>query len=222
MPRTARLYLLNYPHHVTQRGVNKEQIFFDDEDYHVMLKYLKEASEKTSTEIWAYCLMPNHIHLLLVPTIEEGLGRCLHHSTFRYAQYFNKRYERTGRLWQNRYYSSIVEAETYLWAVARYIETNPLRSGLVRSPDEWRWSSASFHLNGTPDELIKKASDWLPEGFKERYREFLLDKADNTFIRKATLSCRPIGTEGFTSNLEALLNVSLKPRKRGRPRKCKN
>jgi putative transposase len=221
MPRRARLYLLNYPHHVTQRGVNKEQIFFDEEDYNFMLKYLKEASDKSSTEIWAYCLMPNHIHLLLVPKIEDGLGKCLHLSTFRYAQYFNKKYERIGRLWQNRYYSSIVEAETYLWAVARYIETNPLRSGLVKSPDEWRWSSASFHLNGAHDKLINKESDWLPESFKTRYREFLFDKADHTLIRKATQSCQPIGTEKFTSKLESLLNISLKPGKKGRPRKAK-
>ena len=219
MPRSIRLYLLDYPHHVTQRGINKEQIFFDEEDYNMMLKYLKEASEKTSSEIWAYCLMPNHIHLLLVPKVEHGLGRCLHLSTFRYAQYFNKKYARTGRLWQNRYYSSIVEVETYLWAVARYIETNPLRSGLVKSPEEWRWSSASFHLNGTPDELIKETSDWLPEVLKARYREFLFDKADNTIIRKATQSCKPLGAESFISKLESLFNISLQPLKKGRPHK---
>lgn len=219
MPRTARLYLIGYPHHITQRSVNKDRVFLEEEDYSFMLECLKNASERGMTDIMAYCLMPNHFHLLAIPKTEGALGRCLHHATFRYAQYFNKKYDRTGRLWQNRYYSTIVDAETYMWTVARYIETNPVRAGLVKSPDDWRWSSAGHHLKGIPDEILTR-SDWLPESMKDSYKAFLLENSDNDMIRACTLSGRPIGSDSFISRLETLFNRPFRPRPRGRPRKC--
>lgn len=218
MPRLPRISLPGYPHHVTQRCINREQVFFDDRDYLFMLECLKIASEKNSSKIWVYCLMPNHFHLLIAPEAEDSLSKTLHHATFRYAQYFNKKYERTGRLWQNRYYSSIIDAENYLWAVARYIETNPVRAALVKNPEEWRWSSAAYHLNNAPDELVSD-SGWLPESLKENYRNFLSQPQDNTIIRKCTLSGRPLGNDSFLNTLETILRISLRPRPKGRPRK---
>lgn len=218
MPRTARLYLIGYPHHIVQRGVNREKVFLNEEDYSFMIECLKSGIEKSSTRLMAYCLMPNHFHLLAVPLSEDGLGRFLHHATFRYAQYFNKKYNRTGRLWQNRYYSSIIDAETYLWAVARYIETNPVRAGLVGNPEEWIWSSAGLHLRGIPDTLIEN-TDWLSESLRENYRSLIMETSDYLAIRKATISCKPLGSDKFIRKLENLFNRPLKPRPRGRP--CK-
>lgn len=218
MPRTARLYLVGHPHHITQRGINRDSIFFDVEDYSFMLDSLKTGIEKSSSDLWAYCLMPNHFHLLVVPRIEEGMGKLLHYATFRYAQYFNKKYNRTGRLWQNRYYSSIVDFEEYLWAAVRYIETNPVRCGLVKTPDEWRWSSARFHIIGESRDMTLP-TEWIPQSLKENYRNYLLEQADDNMIRKAVISGRPLGSDEFIRKLETILNRPIKSRPRGRP--CK-
>jgi putative transposase len=218
MPRIARVVALDYPHHVTQRGTNRSEIFLADRDRLFMLECLKTWSEKTSTEIWAYCLMDNHFHLLLVPRNEGGLGRCLHGVTFRYAQYFNERYERSGRLWQNRYFSCPIDKETYLWAVARYIENNPVRSGLVKTAEDWKWSSASAHVKGIYDRFLTYP-DWLDEKERENYRIFLKEFSDESIIRKATATGRPIGTDEFAEMIGRRLNRMLKPKKGGRPRK---
>ena len=108
MPGIARVVAPNYPHHIARRGTNKTYIFLDDEDRRYFLQSLKDYADRTGTKIWAYCLMGNHFHLRLVPREEQCLGKCLHVATFRYAQHFNKKYERTRRLWQNRYFSYIV------------------------------------------------------------------------------------------------------------------
>ena len=109
MPGIARDVAPNYPHHIARRGTNKTYIFLDDEDRRYFLQSLKDYADRTGTKIWAYCLMGNHFHLLLVPSEEQCLGKCLHG-----AQHFNKKYERTGRLWQNRYFSCIVDERKYL------------------------------------------------------------------------------------------------------------
>jgi len=122
MPRIARLLALNYPHHITQRGNNKEPVFIDDEDKKVYLNILKKYSDQWKFDIWAYCLMSNHVHILVVPREEESLAKGIGVTNLVYTQYFNHRYNRNGRLWQNRFFSTIIEEETYLWAVARYME----------------------------------------------------------------------------------------------------
>ncbi len=99
--------------------------------------------------------MSNHLHLLLEPMDIEGLGRCLHGTTFRYAQYFNGKYNRTGRLWENRYFSTPVDKDAYLWAVVRYIEMNPVRAKMVRKAEDWKWSSARAHIAGNSDGTLQ-------------------------------------------------------------------
>ena len=207
-----------YPHHITQRGTNRSTIFFDDEDRKYFFQYLKDSSEKTEVRVWAYCLMDNHFHLLLEPPNVQNLGRCLHGATFRYAQHYNVKYARSGRLWQNRYFSCTVDKEKYLWAVVRYIERNPVRAKLIKKAEDWKWSSARTHISGRRDDHLS-LFDWLSLSERAEYRRFLSDEDDYDEIRKATSTGRPLGDVSFLEKLEELTGRRLKPQRRGRPRR---
>lgn len=220
MPRIARVVAPNYPHHITQRGTNKTHIFLDDEDRLYFLQGLKVYAKKTGTKIWAYCLMGNHFHLLLIPRDADSLGKCLHGATFRYAQHFNKKYERTGRLWQNRYFSCMVDEREYLWGVVRYIEMNPIRVNLVGKPELWKWSSAKAHVRGEKDPYLSEDS-WLDESERTEYQRFISDESKEDEIRKATSTGRPFGSLEFSERLEKELQRVLRPKKGGRPKKVK-
>jgi putative transposase len=218
MPRIARIVIPDYPHHITQRGTNKEEIFQEEADFIYFLKCLGDSLSKTKTTIWAYCLMPNHFHLLLVPKELVGLGSCLHRTTFLYAQYFNKKYGRIGRLWQNRFFSCPVDKEEYLWAVSRYIEKNPVQAGLVRKVEDWRWSSGRAHLLGESYALIN-LFPWLGESEKKDYRDFMVANGEDNLIRKSTSTGRPLGSLSVIERLEKISGRRLFPKKGGRPKK---
>lgn len=220
MPRIARVVVPNYPHHVTQRGTNRTDIFIDDSDRKYFLQCLKEYANKTESRIWAFCLMNNHFHLLLVPGKAQNLGRCIHGITFRYAQYFNGKYKRTGRLWQNRYFSCIVDKSEYLWAVARYIERNPVRAKITKKAEEWKWSSARARLKGEKN-FILSVDNWLDDTEIDTYRRFVNNEGMENEIRKATSTGRPLGCIKFIEHLEGVLERQLKPAKGGRPKKIK-
>lgn len=218
MPRITRVVVPNYPHHITQRGTNKSDIFINNKDYQYFLKLLNEWSDKTKSQVWAYCLMSNHFHLLITPDSSDGLGRYLHGVTFRYAQYFNSKYGRSGRLWQNRYFSCPVDKDEYLWAVVKYIEVNPVRAGIMKKPEEWKWSSAGEHIKGKTDNNIK-LHNWLREEERKEYAKIILEGSQEEKIRKATSTGRPLCGESFFDKLEAILNRDLRPKKGGRPKK---
>ncbi len=146
MPRIARAVATGYPHHVIQRGNNKEKVFFDKEDRERYLSLLKKYSDKWDSPILAYCLMSNHVHLLTRPDMEESLYKMMQGVTLCYTQYINRKYERTGRLWESRYHSCIVDKERYLWAVARYIEQNPVRAKMVKRVEDYLYSSARARI----------------------------------------------------------------------------
>ena len=207
MPRNSREVAVGYPHHVTQRGNNREPVFFDDEDRWTYLSLLEHYTQKYQVDIWAYCLMTNHIHLLAVPSDSMSLGRGVGLTNMTYTQHINRKYHRSGRLWQNRFFSSIVDTDNYLWAVARYIENNPVTAGLVNTAEDYGWSSAQHHLQKKPDPLLQESS-WLQQTDREAYRKFLTveDKRMSTMIEKATRSGRPICGPKFLSQLEKLLD----------------
>ena len=148
MPRIARIIAAGHPHHITQRGNNRATVFFDDEDRQTYLKLLLKYSQKYTIAIWAYCLMSNHIHLLAVPETETALARGIGLTNLMYTQYLNRKLNQSGRIWQNRFFSCLVENDQYLWAVARYIERNPVKAGLAARRQEYRWSSAKAHVTG--------------------------------------------------------------------------
>ena len=219
MPRIARVCAEGYPHHITQRGNNKEKAFFDDEDKRFYLDALQRYKDKYKMKILAYCLMGNHVHVLAMPEKETSLARGIGGTNLLYTQYINRKYNRSGRLWQNRFFSSVVEKEPYLWAVMRYIEQNPVRARLVKRSEDYEWSSAMAHVSDIKDDVLSKES-WFNEKEIESYREFLTkdDKEINTAIRRATSTGRPFGSEGFIKKLERILKRNLFPKKGGRPK----
>jgi putative transposase len=222
MPRIARVCAIDYPHHITQRGNNKETVFFEDDDRVFYLKTLSKYSHKLEFEILAYCLMVNHVHLLVVPKKEDSLARGIGSANLVYTQYINRKYKRSGRLWQNRFFSTIIEKEPYLWAVARYIERNPVRAGIVKNVEGYVWSSARAHILGKKDDAIS-VKRWFEESELGTYQAFLRDedKKVEALIRKATSTGRPIGSESFVKKLEKILGLNILPKKAGRPKKEK-
>ncbi len=220
MPRIARVCAAGYPHHITQRGNNKEAAFLDDADKRLYLDVLRRYKDKYQMKILAYCLMGNHVHILAVPEKETSLAKGIGGTNLLYTQYINRKYNRSGRLWQNRFFSSVVEHEPYLWAVMRYIEQNPVRAKLVKRAEDYEWSSARAHISGIKDDLLSDESRFNEKKIKS-YREFLREdvKEINTAIRRATSTGRPLGSERFIKKLERILKRDIFPKKGGRPKK---
>lgn len=220
MPRIARAIALNYPHHVTQRGNNRQDVFLCDEDRRYYLELVKKYAVKYHCWVWAYCLMTNHVHLLVVPQKDVGMAKCLQGIALCYTQYFNHRYQRTGRLWESRYYSCIVDKEDYLWGVSRYIEQNPVRAGMVKDVQEYIWSSSRSHIFGEPNQILV-GGNWFDEKERGSYIEFVnkRDKKEEEVIRRNTRVGRPLGGDDFLDKMEGLLSRCLRPKKGGRP--CK-
>ncbi len=222
MPRIARIVAEDYPHHIIQRGNNRETVFLDDNDRETYLKLLSKYSRECGCRIHSYCLMNNHIHLLIVPLNKDSLANMMQKLSLRYTQLFNKKYKRTGRLWECRFHSCLIDREEYLWAVCRYIETNPVRAHIVTSAEKYLWSSARFNMLGGDSYLIGRI--WKTEKERLEYRNFVLESADrlniNT-IRKMTYSGKPLGKQPFLREMEQLLNVDLSEKRAGRPAKEK-
>jgi len=220
MPRIARIIAPGYPHHVTQRGNNRAQVFFDNEDRQTYVGLLAKYAQKYSLQIWAWCLMDNHVHLLVVPENETSLARGIGLTNMVYTQCLNRKLRQSGRIWQNRFFSCVVENNEYLWSVVRYIERNPLKVGLAVRVEDYRWSSAKAHLSGAKDDLLTQP-DWLDASARADYAYFISveDEEQNNAIRKATRTGRLFGSEGFIDNLEYELNRQIRNRKAGRPRK---
>ena len=155
MARTPRVDVAGYAYHITQRGNNRNDCFFDDEDYQFYLDCLLHSAEKYTINIHAYVLMTNHVHLLITPQADGAMSRFIQHVGRKYVRYINDRYARSGTLWEGRYHSEVVDVEKYLLACYRYIELNPVRAGLVDRPSEYKWSSARWHGLGQENRLIR-------------------------------------------------------------------
>jgi len=220
MPRVARICAAGYPHHITQRGNNKEKVFFDDEDKRFYLEVLQRYGNKYGIQILAYCLMGNHVHILGIPDNETSLAKGIGGTNLMYTQYINRKYKRSGRLWQNRFFSAIVEEEPYLWAVMRYIEQNPVRAKIVKRAEEYQWSSAMAHVIGIKDDVLSRQS-WFNDEERREYEKLLRqqDAQIDVAIRRATSTGRPLGSEGFIRKLERTVKRALIPRKGGRPKR---
>lgn len=220
MPRIARIIAPGYPHHITQRGNNRATVYFDDEDRQTYLKLLLKYSRKYDVAIWAYCLMDNHLHLLAVPETDTGLARGIGMTNMLYTQYLNRKLNQSGRIWQNRFFSCIVENDNYIWAAARYIERNPVKAGIAAMAQDYHWSSAAAHITGADDPLLAENS-WLGVGERTGYAAYLQQEEEglDVAIRRATMVGRPFGTEQFIDKLEQSMSQILRPRNPGRPRK---
>ncbi len=223
MPRIARIVGIGYPHHIIQRGNNRQNIFFDQEDKRLYLGWLKKYSLECSCTIHAYCLMNNHVHLLVVPQYNYSLAKTMQKLSLTFTQYINKKYKRTGRLWECRFYSALVDKEPYLWSVGRYIERNPVRAKIVSKPDEYRWSSAKANIIDKEMDFIKPI--WQDDTEREEYNTFLNNpdkEEDIELIKKSTISGKPIGSEEFLKQMVETLGITINTKPKGRPRKKKN
>ncbi|KTE42968.1 MULTISPECIES: transposase [unclassified Sphingopyxis] len=215
MARLPRIVLPGIAHHVTQRGNRRERTFFEDGDYALYLDLLADASRSAGVEIWSYCLMPNHVHIIAVPSDEDGLRRVFRHVHRHYTGYINARLRTTGHLWQGRF-SSVAMDEAHLVAALRYVALNPVRAKLVKTASDWQWSS-SRALCGAEDDGIVIVAPVL-----ERVGDFtaFLDEAfDEAFtyaaLRKAERIGRPVGSLQWLEDMEAKTGRTLKPQKRG-------
>ncbi|HEX8572787.1 MAG TPA: transposase [Allosphingosinicella sp.] len=216
MPRIARLVVPEIPHHVTQRGNRRQRVFFGAADGRLYLRLLREGCAKAGTRVWAWCLMPNHVHLILVPSNEDGLRGALAEPHRRYSATVNQRWGWKGHLWQERFGSFPMD-EAWLIACARYVELNPVRAGLVRRPEDWRWSSASAHLGLGPDALGESGAllERIPH-----WRGLLdggLDDAALAAIRARERTGHALGSAAFLESVKARLGREVAPRPRGRP-----
>lgn len=214
MARLARVVAPGFPHHITQRGNRRQQTFFSDEDYRAYKGLMAEWCGRCGVEIWAYCLMPNHVHLIAVPETEDALTRAIGEAHRRYTRRVNFREGWRGHLWQGRFASFPMD-EAYLLAAARYVELNPVRAGLVPKPESWPWSSARAHLAGTGDDLVRTPP--LLE-MVDGWREFLKDglaSDDADAIRRAERTGRPLGGDPFIAKLEKRLKRTLRKAKPG-------
>jgi putative transposase len=153
MARMPRLVVPGYPHHVTQRGNRRMKTFFGDRDYRYYLELLSDTKEEAGIEVWAYCLMPNHVHFVVVPRLENSLSRLFRFVHRHYSRAINFRKNWKGHLWQERFHSFVMD-EHYLLATVRYVELNPVRANLCHSPEDWPWSSAKAHIQGIDDDIV--------------------------------------------------------------------
>jgi REP-associated tyrosine transposase len=220
MPRIGRAVAAGYPHHIIQRGNNREDVFFEKNDRKQYLSLLKKYATKWTSPIMAYCLMTNHVHLLTKPGAEESLFKMMQGLTLCYTQYINRNYGRTGRLWESRYHSCIVDQEKYLWAAARYIEQNPFRAGMVEKAEDYPYSSAVAHIRGSKDAVL--AEDLFTNENRQDYVALLradVPMKEMELLRYATRTGRPFGTEGFVVEMENKLERRLLQRPKGRPKR---
>jgi REP-associated tyrosine transposase len=214
MARLARVIIPGIAHHVTQRGNGRARTFFGDEDYALYRDLLAEHCRKSDVAVWAWCLMPNHVHLVLVPSDPDGLRRALSAVHRRYAGIIHARRRRTGHFWQGRF-GAVAMDEAHLAAALRYVSLNPVRARLVARAQDWRWSSTRAHLTGKDDGVTARAP------VRERVPDFaqLLaaepDAEAFARLRAAESVGRPLGDDRFLARLERATKRHLKPRKRG-------
>jgi putative transposase len=220
------MYIPGLPYHVVQRGNNREACFIEPENYQFYLELWQQLSVRYGVDVHAYCLMTNHVHFLVTPSTETALSNTMKVVGSRYAQYINKKYRRTGTLWEGRHRASMVQQERYLLACYRYIELNPIRAVMVTRPEEYRWSS--YGSNGWGDdswitphwEYLQLASD--KDERCRVYRDLFsvqLSEENLHLIRKAAHYCQPIGDDRFREQIESRYGLKLGQMSRGRPRK---
>ena len=226
MPRRPRIQLDGAPLHIVQRGQNREPCFFGEEDYLSYLHWLGEALAETECRLHAFVLMTNHVHLLLTPKRAAAVPRLIMSLGRRYVQYINRSHRRTGTLWDSRYKSSPIQAETYLLACMRYIELNPVRAAMVDDPAHYRWTSYRHNGLGQADSRVSPHPLYLALGGADRERQAAYralfrpqpDEAAIDGIRLALNQNQPLGNSRFYARIEKMTGQRREARPRGRPR----
>lgn len=229
MPRQPRYFLPDMPQHVIQRGVDRQATFFAPDDYSLYLRTLADAAQEFECRIHSYVLMTNHTHLLLTPSTERALPLLMQALGRKYVQTINRKYGRTGTLWEGRYKASLIQTDRYLLTCQRYIELNPVRAGMTVSPADYPYSSYAHNALGKSDPIITPQPVYLslgdgPGECQAAYRKLFIDQINAQFInkiRRTTNACLVLGDNGFKDRIESMLGHSVRHRKTGRPRKSR-
>lgn len=214
MARLARVVVPGYPHHVTQRGNRRQQTFFCETDFSAYKVFLAEWCRRCGVEIWAYCLMSNHVHLIATPQTESGLRAAIGEAHRRYTRQINFGHDWRGHLWQGRFASVVLDGP-HLMAAVRYVERNPVRAGICAQAWEYPWSSADAHLNARDDDLVKTAPlmglvpDW------KAYLSCGPSAAEIESLRRHERTGRPLGSPGFVRALSVAAGPLLVSAKAG-------
>ena len=227
MPRMGRAVLPDYPHHIIQRGHNRQVVFAEAGDFERYLETLADFKDIYGVKVYAWCLMTNHVHLLVAPENMAGLGQLMKRLAGRQTRYHNRLEGRTGTLWESRYKSSPVDSDGYLLACARYIELNPVRARMVALPEEYPWSSCRYrlghaHCEGLDFDPCYLALGTTDEERRLRYSEFLrtaIPEGEWSLIREAVQRGQLTGTDRFVAQVETILGKRIENRSRGRPPK---
>lgn len=219
MARVARLVVPDHPHHVIQRGNRRMQVFFGDDDYRAYIELVAAGCRETGTDVWAYALMPDHVHLILVPRHADGLRAALGDAHRRYTRRINAREDWRGHLWQERFLSYPMQ-EAHCLSCARYVELNPVAAGLAKRPEDWPWSSARAHLAGSDDELASAAPllEMVPD-WKSLLAAGVAD-LERKRVERHLNTGRPLGDPAWIEDLETSTGRRLTPGRPGRPRKA--
>ncbi len=227
MPRRLRLYRPGIPVHIVQRGHNRSACFFTHENYCRYKTALREALWRYGGALHAYCLMTNHVHLLISPAEADSISRIVQHTGRDYVQYINRTYQRSGTLWEGRHKGSLIEADTYLLTCYRYIERNPVAAYLVLSPEEYPWSSYRYNAMGISDSLITEHPLYQQIGSSEgerraRYRDLFQcppEQNDIAKLRECLSANRILGSEAFRQQVGMFLGQPTGHTKPGRPKR---
>jgi len=215
MARLARVVVPGFPHHVTQRGSRRQKTFFCDDDYHAYIDLIAGAKNTAGVSILAWCLMPNHVHLVAVPDNSSSLASLFKDAHRRYTRRVNFREGWRGHLWQERFHSCVMD-EKHLIAAVRYVELNPVQAGLCSLPGDWRWSSVHAHLAEKDDVLtttrpmLQRIDNWQ-QYLRGRDSDETLDR-----LHQHARTGRPLGDDVFVAKLEAITGRSLRPKRSGR------
>ncbi len=223
MARLPRYYLAKYPQHIIVRAIEPLTLFSDDEDANCYLRHLHHSANKHHCDLHAYALMPNHVHLLLTPQLEQGIGKVLQRTSRYYVQHFNQRYQHHGSIWQGRYRATLVDDEHYGLSCMRYIEYNPVRAGLVEDPAAYPWSSYGANGLGEHSDLISECDAYLKLGAShkhraERYRQictYPLSETELQAIRDNTNKAWVLGSDEFKERIAGHINRRTDPKPRG-------
>ena len=208
---------------MTQRGNNRQDVFFVNDDRSVYLNILKQQSEIYGFKVLGYCLMTNHVHIIGVPENKESLFKAIGRTNWRYTQYINRFHNRSGHLWQNRFYSCVLD-ESHLLAAMAYIERNPVRAGMVRKSWNHKWSSAKAHVERNDESGLLDMKRWNAIIGNTDWRGILVKPDDDEIkvaLRSSTSRGRPLGSDGFISKIEKFVGKRVRPLPVGRPKKTK-
>lgn len=213
MPRRARMYVPGFTYHITQRGNNRCACFFDESDFLKYLSLLEEVMPRYGVVLHTYVLMNNHVHFLMTPMEVDSISRTMRVVGSRYATYTNKKYARTGTLWEGRHHASAVDSERYLIACYRYIEMNPVRAMMVAQAVDYRWSSFKTNAQGLASSLITPHSVYLalantPQHRLSYYRSLFTSAQsieELTDIRQAAFRNTALGSPAFCARLSKVL-----------------